>query len=45
MTHLDENFVDIYRAFLLKEYTFFSSANGTLSRTDYILVTNQASVN
>ena len=39
--------IDIYRTFHPKttEYTFFSSAHGTFSSTDHILVTNQASVN
>ena len=33
------NFIDIYRTFHLKtaEYTFFSSAHGTFSRTDHML--------
>ena len=32
------NLIDIYRTFHLKaEYTFFSSAHGTFSRTDYML--------
>ena len=39
--------IDIYRTFHLKkaEYTFFSDAQGTFSRMDHILATNQASVN
>ena len=39
--------IDIYRTFPPKtaDYTFFSSAHGTFSRIDHILVTNQASVN
>ena len=39
--------IDIYRTFHPKtaDYTFFSSAHGTFSRIDHILVTNQASVN
>ena len=36
--------IDIYRTFHPKttEYNFFSSAHGTFSRIDHILVTNQA---
>ena len=36
---------DIFRTFHPKatEYTFFSSAHGTFSRIDHILVTNQVS--
>ena len=39
--------IDIYRTFHLitADYTFFSSAHGTFSRIDHLLVTNQASVN
>ena len=39
--------IDIFRNFHpnAEEYTFFSSAHGTFSRIDHILVTNQASVN
>ena len=39
--------IDIYRTFHLKtaDNTFFSSAHGTFSRIDHILVTNQALVN
>ena len=39
--------IDIYRTFHPKttEYTFFSSAHGTFSRIDHILVTNQALIN
>ena len=39
--------IDIYRTFHPKttEYTFFSSAHGTFSRIDHILITNQALVN
>ena len=39
--------IDVYTTFHLKaeEYTFFSSAHGTFSRTDHILATNQTSVN
>ena len=37
LDHID--LIDIYRTFHLKaaEYTFFSNAHGTLSRTDHIL--------
>ena len=38
------NFIDIYRTFHPKttEYTFFSSAHGTLSRIDHILGHNSS---
>ena len=45
---LDEmDLIDIFRTFHpnAEEYTFFSSAHGTFSRTDHILATNQTSVN
>ena len=39
--------IDIYRTFHPKtaDYTFFSSAHGTFSRIDHILITNQGFVN
>ena len=40
MTTLNQmDLIDIYRTFLPKatEYTFFSSAHGTFSKTDHIL--------
>ena len=39
--------IDTHRTFYstTADYTFFSSAHGTFSRIDHILVTNQASVN
>ena len=39
--------IDIYRTLYprVAEYTFFSSAHGTFSRIDHILVPNQASEN
>ena len=45
---LDEmDLIDILRTFHpnAEGYTFFSSAHGTFSRIDHILVTNQTSVN